>query len=411
MLPNKLETIKDFPYTKELLLLNKILNKDNADNLRIVGGAVRNFLISKPIKDFDLSCKLVPEETEKILKENGIKSIPTGIKFGTITTLINGKSFEITATRKDIKNDGRHAVVEYTNDFSIDAKRRDFTFNALYLDFNGKIYDYFDGLTDLNKGIVRFIGNPEERIKEDYLRILRFFRFFCYYGIVMDNEAIKYIEKYREKLNLLSAERIRDEMYKIFSADYPVKTLQIMDNLGILKIIANFSNHNFKYLELFYSIRPYMDKKYLTVNLAIAMLLNSKDDLNKLRQMWKLSNKDYAEILKYLEHKQDLPYSDKDLAKLIFNNGKTIAIALMLLNSIMHNSLKDINKKIQIMDSMEVPNFTINGNDLKNIGSISPKDYGMVLQYARDYFVESSFKAGRDEILKAIERFQNEFKN
>ena len=170
----------DFPYTDELLLLNDIFNANHEDNLRIVGGAVRNYMIGEEISDFDLSCRLSPEKILDILQKNQIKAIPTGIKFGTITAVIKNKCFEITTTRKDVKTDGRHAVVEYTTNFEVDAQRRDFTFNALYLDFDGNLYDYFNGLNDLKNGIVRFIGNAEDRIKEDYLRILRLFRFYCY---------------------------------------------------------------------------------------------------------------------------------------------------------------------------------------------------------------------------------------
>ena len=139
----------NFPYNKDLFLLDKIFNTDTPDNLRIVGGAVRNFLLNKKINDFDLSTTFLPQETQKILDDNNIKNIPTGINFGTVTAIINNKTYEITSTRKDIKTDGRHAVVEYTKDFKIDAERRDFTFNALYLDFKGNIYDYFEGIKDL----------------------------------------------------------------------------------------------------------------------------------------------------------------------------------------------------------------------------------------------------------------------
>ena len=210
----------NFPYNQDLLKLNEIFNKNNQDNLRIVGGAVRNFLLNKEIIDFDLSTTFTPTETQKILDKNNIKNIPTGVNFGTITAIFNKKTYEITSTRKDIQTDGRHAIVEYTKDFKIDAERRDFTFNALYLDFNNNVYDYFNRISDLKKGIIRFIGNAESRIKEDYLRILRFFRFYTYYGNVLDNEGLKYSILYKEKLNSLSAERIKTEMFKIFDAKF-----------------------------------------------------------------------------------------------------------------------------------------------------------------------------------------------
>ena len=141
----------DFPYTKELLLLNNIFNGTHGDNLRIVGGAIRNFLLNKEISDFDLSTTFLPEQTIEILEQNKIKYFSTGIGFGTVVAVINNKIFEITTTREDIKTDGRHAEVKFTQNFEIDAKRRDFTFNALYLDFHNNLFDYFNGIEDLIK--------------------------------------------------------------------------------------------------------------------------------------------------------------------------------------------------------------------------------------------------------------------
>ena len=158
------------------------LINDAGGEARIVGGAVRDYILNKNIKDVDIASTFEPADLTKILESQNIKVIPTGIDFGTVTAIFKEKPYEITTLRKDINCDGRHAKISYTNDWQEDAARRDFTFNALYMDVNGKIYDYFKGQEDLAKGIVRFIGNANERIKEDYIRILRMFRFFAYYG-------------------------------------------------------------------------------------------------------------------------------------------------------------------------------------------------------------------------------------
>ena len=401
----------NFDYTDELLILNKILNNNGSeDNLRIVGGAIRNFLINENINDYDLSCKFLPEQNIKILEENNIKVVPTGIKFGTVTAIINKKSFEITTTRKDIKTDGRHADVEFTDNFEIDAERRDFTFNALYLDFNNNVYDYFDGITDLNKGIVRFIGNAEKRIQEDYLRILRFFRFFSYYGIVLDNEGLKYSIKYKEKLKELSGERIKNEMFKILTSDYPLITLDIMNKNNILQIITELDNFNFEYLNIFFSI-----KKYLNINFdatfVIALILSNINELEILKNRWKLSKKEDIDIFNFLKHKNDNLYSKHDIKTLMFNlldKEKLVKLvvfnALINYNRIDNNILNYINDLIYFIDNETIPVLPITINDLHNFDK---KQYNFLIKKANKLFIQSNFLLSKDQIIKELEKLAN----
>ncbi len=159
------------------------------DDLRLVGGCVRDLLLEKKVNDFDFATRFIPSETIKILERNKIKAVPTGVKFGTITAVIDSKNFEITTLRKDNETDGRHCEPEFVDDYALDAARRDFTVNALYMDRVGKISDYFDGISDLKKQKIRFIGDANERIAEDYLRILRFFRFSARYAKRLDREG------------------------------------------------------------------------------------------------------------------------------------------------------------------------------------------------------------------------------
>ena len=241
----------NFPYTQELIELDKIFNIHNKDNLRIVGGAVRNFLLNKKITDYDLSCKYTPDEILDILNNNNIKALTIGKDFGTITAIINHKSFEITSTREDIQTDGRHAIVKYTNDFRIDAERRDFTFNALYLDFNNNLYDYFNGVEDLKNGIVRFIGNPEERIKEDYLRILRLFRFYSFYANTIEKDAFKYSFTFREtsfgtkaSFSSVKVSSISDFSSSSKESNNSAILDSISFNLSSLEVMSSFKSFN-----------------------------------------------------------------------------------------------------------------------------------------------------------------------
>ena len=171
ILPNNLKIFANLP--PEVLKIFTIFG----ENIRLVGGAVRDLILEKKVNDYDFACKFLPDEIQKILKAHNIKSIPTGLKYGTITAVINNKNFQITTLRKDENQKGRACDVNFVEDFFEDAKRRDFTINALYLDYRGEIHDYFNGLDDLQNRKVRFILDAKTRIQEDYLRILRFLRF------------------------------------------------------------------------------------------------------------------------------------------------------------------------------------------------------------------------------------------
>ena len=154
-----------------------------ADCARYVGGCVRNSLIGQPVNDIDIATRLTPEQVTAALKAAGLKAVPTGIEYGTVTAVSGGKPFEITTLRRDVATDGRRAVVAFTDDWARDAERRDFTLNSLYASRDGAIFDPTgQGVADARAGRIAFVGEPEERVREDYLRILRFFRFFAWYG-------------------------------------------------------------------------------------------------------------------------------------------------------------------------------------------------------------------------------------
>ena len=205
---------------------------------RFVGGIVRDTLLSRELADVDIACDLKPETIMAALQDAGIRVIPTGLQHGTITAIINDYSYEITTLRVDVTTDGRHADVAFTDNWLLDAKRRDFTFNALYADINGTIYDPFHGEADLRIGKVRFIGVAEDRIAEDYLRILRFFRFFAHYGRPpIDAIGAEACRKGAVGLHDISRERIRDEMFKLLRAKSPAATVGDMIGFSVLPTI------------------------------------------------------------------------------------------------------------------------------------------------------------------------------
>ena len=214
--------------------------------VRFVGGCVRNLLMGKPVSDLDLSTQLTPDETEAALEAAGIRSVPTGKAFGTITAVIDGKTFsgstsslletyEITSLREDVETDGRRAVVKYTTDWSKDALRRDFYLNALYADIEGTVYDPTgEGIADANAGRVRFIGEAEQRIREDYLRILRFFRFTAGYAVAIDAGSLAACVALKEGIDGLSGERIQQEILKTLSLTEPLAAFTTMQVHGLM---------------------------------------------------------------------------------------------------------------------------------------------------------------------------------
>jgi len=202
---------------------------------RFVGGAVRNALLGAPVADVDVAVPMPPAEAVKRLSAAGIKTIPTGIDHGTVTAVAGHQAFEVTSLRRDIETDGRRATIAFTDDWAEDAMRRDFTINALYAGTDGEIFDYATGVEDLIAGRIRFMGDPATRIVEDYLRILRLFRFHAWYGKgEIDEAGLRASAAAKDKLATLSAERIAKEMLRLLEAPRPGPVLRMMAATGIL---------------------------------------------------------------------------------------------------------------------------------------------------------------------------------
>ncbi len=217
--------------------LQRILALLNADGgeARIVGGAVRNALMGMPVGDIDMATTLPPQDVVERAKEAGIKAVPTGIEHGTVTLVLDGEGFEVTTLRRDVETDGRHAQVAFGTDWTEDAERRDMTINALYADASGEVIDLIGGLADIDKRNVRFIGDADRRIAEDYLRILRFFRFFAHYGSGRpDADGLRASARAKDKISTLSAERVWSEMKKLLAAADPSRALLWMRQSGVL---------------------------------------------------------------------------------------------------------------------------------------------------------------------------------
>jgi poly(A) polymerase len=227
----------DAPWLKTGALAHVLALLDcDGEEARVVGGAVRNALLDEPLGDNDIATTALPREVMRRAEAAGCKAVPTGIEHGTVTIVADGHPFEVTTLRRDVETFGRHAIVAFGRDWQRDAERRDFTMNALYLGRDGAIYDFVGGLDDLDRRCVRFIGDPSARIAEDYLRILRFFRFHAAYGHggAPDAKGLHACIMARAGLDTLSRERVRMELVKLMSARHLVPVLTLMTDTGLL---------------------------------------------------------------------------------------------------------------------------------------------------------------------------------
>jgi len=225
----------DWTRREDLARLVDVLGRDN---LRWVGGAVRDTLLGNAVKDIDAATRLKPDEVIARLTDAQIRTVPTGIDHGTVTALLPEGPVEITTLRKDVSTDGRRATVAFSDDWREDAARRDFTINALYADpVSGQLFDYFDGLRDLKERRVRFIGDPRERIREDHLRILRYYRFQARFGYTLDEEAERACAELAPMLKGLSRERVGWELQHLLAVADPTATVQRMYQQGVLGVV------------------------------------------------------------------------------------------------------------------------------------------------------------------------------
>ena len=276
---------------KEARIIFTHLNEiGKEDKVRFVGGCVRKSISGENIDDIDLATILEPDEVKKRLNKEDIKVIDTGISHGTVTAILNNKKFEITTLRKDISTDGRHAKVIFSTNWEEDALRRDFTINAVYADIEGRIFDPLNGISDLQNGVIKFIGTTDERIQEDYLRILRYFRFFTQYTKIDHNaDVIRLIRKYINGLNKVSNERIFDELNKIIVLE---NLLNLFFNKTSKEIIINIFPQlkYYERLKIFNTLNRKLKYKY-DVNLIFALLLlDESNDYEYFCHKYKTSN-------------------------------------------------------------------------------------------------------------------------
>ena len=377
------------------------LIRSNGHAARIIGGAVRDTIIGHNAHDFDIATTLKPNELMELLKSHGIKAIPTGIDYGTITALSKQEAIEITTLRKDIKCFGRKVEVEFSNDFAEDAQRRDFTINALsYCPIEQKIYDYFDGMQDLKNGKVRFIGLPAERIKEDYLRILRFMRFSLRFAHDIDKDGFNACVQHQDQLTQLSKERIKLEMDSILTHKNSVHICELMHNSGMLSVLYPTMSYDTtlhtKILQLI-GQHPIADSHLLCYGALFAK--SSEVNIDSFLKL-KFSKKEAQTALHLIEvlhaEKEHLPVI---LGRLYLKHTNYIIYFLMAMAVHGTNAIKLLLHKYEARTSK--PKMPINGRDLMALG-IKNEKLKYYLNKLEDEWIKSYFTLSRQQILNKI---------
>lgn len=375
--------------------------------VRFVGGCVRNVLMGRPISDLDLATQLTPDETEAALAKAGLHSVPTGKAYGTITAVVEGKPFEITSLREDVETDGRRAVVRYTTDWAMDAERRDFYLNALYADIDGTVYDPTgQGVADAEAGRVRFIGEAEQRIREDYLRILRFFRFTAGYARDIDAESLAACIALKDGIAVLSGERIQQELLKMLALPNPLRAFEAMLEGGILAcVLPGWRGHDLDGFRVMLSLTTDIDQRLIALLDGGGLL--EEASLQSLRDRLKLSQRLYLRLKAAAGAADALADHGTGFKHLIYTHGREATLdAVALSGAHAGRSAAEVQALLDDLRALEVPIFPLKGADLLARGFAPGPEVGQRLKaiesdWLRHDFSQSVIEAALDALAKS----------
>ena len=396
-----LDDLKYFNTAKQIFICFQNQNY----KLKLVGGCVRKLITEEKIDDMDIAINIEPEKIKKVLVEQKIKFVETGIAHGTITVLINDFKFEITSLRNDLSTDGRHAKVEFTSNWEQDAQRRDFTINAIYSDISGEVYDPLNGIEDLKNGIIKFIGDPNQRIQEDYLRILRYLRFYTQYNKnkFHDEIAIKAIKRNLDGLAKISRERILEELFKMMKLNNFSKLFEDeFCRFIILSMLPQLRNYNrIKILnKISYKIKKQIDK----ILLLSILIVDETDNCNFFLYKYQLSNEDKKRILfiknSFKNYSKQYLYSKKNLLKLTYLSDKSSVIELLIfLIFVNPEKISNIENLIDYIKEKTIPEFPINAKFLKEeFNFLEGKQLGDALKKLEKQWIDDGFKIDKGNV-------------
>ena len=409
---NFIKTIKRnlFPFyrDKKLKFVFKTL-QDGIDKdtvvARFVGGCVRKHLTNDAIDDIDIATTLSTGEIKEKFKNTDFKVIDTGIKHGTVTLISGQLKLELTTLRKDIKTDGRHAQVEYINDWRLDSERRDFTINAIYLDINGKIFDPQDGIIDLKNNNVKFIGDPQKRIEEDYLRIIRFIRFKILYNSKVEPTTSQAIKHNLNGIKHISKERILVELFKILN----LKNFISLNDSEYLKELFSLIFPEFNNYERLERLKKICNHSQINRDILLAaLLIDKKNNHEYFIHKYNISNEIkenlnlFAKNLKLLNENKDFFF--KDLEKNIYLSNKNHLINLNILNfaNDSKHKVKDFSKILKNILQSKAHFFPFDGKYLLQNGMKEGSTLGNVLKIIEEEWIVNGFKISKNQVEEII---------
>jgi poly(A) polymerase/tRNA nucleotidyltransferase (CCA-adding enzyme) len=359
---------------------------DALPDARVVGGAVRDALAGRPVADLDLATPDAPRAVTRALEVAGVKVVPTGLSHGTVTAVVDGRGFEVTTLRRDVATDGRHAVVAFTTDWRQDASRRDFTINAMSMTRDGSVFDYFDGTADLAAGRIRFVGDPATRIAEDFLRILRFFRFYSRFGMVPpDPDTLAALRAGIPGLARLSIERVWHELRLILGAPDPLGAIGLMDRLGIWAAVVPEA-----------AATPRLVGLPADPVLRLAAMLTG--DPLALAVRLKLSNEDRDRLVR-LAATPCPGGSDADLRRLLADHE-----AADLIDRAWLDGDADVRRRLA---GMPRPVFPLEGRHVVALGVPAGPAVGVLLREVRQWWLDGGCLADRTACLTELARAAN----
>ena len=382
---------------------------------RFVGGAVRNALLGVSVADIDIAVPMPPTESLARLKARGIKVVETGLEHGTVTAIAGTHAFEITSLRRDVETDGRHAIIAFTDDWAEDAARRDFTINAMYAAVNGEIFDYATGIEDLIAGKVRFMGDAKTRIAEDYLRVLRLFRFHAWYGKGdIDAEGLRAAAEAKDKLKTLSAERVQKELLRLLEAENPAPVLRVMAATGILSELLPGAL-SLPRLERLVEIDA--DNQFArdaVLRLAALLPDSDNDAAHAAADALKLSNADRARLEQALSgEKIPAQLAARDARRLLYRIGVARfrdKVLLQWAGAPKGAGALQFRMLLEMADNWQRPRFPLTGREVMQAGVPEGPDVGRVLAKVEDWWVGGDFAADegacRDQLKAVIEKDQ-----
>ncbi|MGH6964289.1 MAG: CCA tRNA nucleotidyltransferase [Phenylobacterium sp.] len=381
-----------------------------ADCARFVGGCVRNALIGQPTSDLDIATTLSPQDVIKALKAAGLKAVPTGVEHGTVTAVSGGKPFEITTLRRDVETDGRRAVVAFTDDWREDAERRDFTLNALYARRDGTIFDPTGhGVADARAGRIVFVGEPTQRIREDYLRILRFFRFLAWYGKgPPDDAATAACEALKDQIATLSAERVSKELLKLLAADDPREAVALMHRTGVLATVlpAPIDLERFKGMVAIEEDQLFENDPVLRL---AALLPDDQLGAKQFAERLRLSNADRDRITAALAPTPVLKswMSPREIRRWVYRLGPQVfrdRAKLAWARADRTAVTPQWRGMIALGEGWTAPKFPLTGDDVVTAGVPKGPMVGEVLREVEEWWIDHDFI---DDPMSAVEKLKS----